>query len=263
VSGVAAPAAVALPTGYAEERERGAQVVALPSVMSRVCSAVREGGTLYDWAASLQGARAFTGRGAAYAVETGAGTWVVRHYRRGGAVARLLGDRYARLGEARPLRELTASAAARSRGVPTPEVLAAVIYPAGAFYRADLATAYVPDSADLAETTLGPAREDGPGRLQAWWAAGSLLRTAFDAGIEHADLNLRNILITRTADGVGALLLDLDRAIVHPGPVSAATRAALLRRLHRSRRKLERALGRATPDAELAALDAALEGVRG
>lgn len=254
---------MAVPAGYAEERERGAQVVALPSVMGTVRAALREGGTLYDWAASRQGARAFTGRGAAYAVETGAGAWVVRHYRRGGSVARLLGDRYARLGEARPLQELTASAAARARGVPTPEVLAAVVYPAGAFYRADLATAHVPDSADLAETTLGPARVDAAARMQAWRAAGSLLRTVFDAGIQHADLNLRNILIMRAAGGLGALLLDLDRAIVRPGAVSDGARAAMLRRLHRSRRKLEGALGRVTPDAELAALDAGLEDVHG
>jgi 3-deoxy-D-manno-octulosonic acid kinase len=247
------------PAGYAAVRGGGVQVVALASAMATVRAVVTAGDTLGDWAAR-RASREFTGRGAAWAVETPDGAWVVRHYRRGGAVARLLGDRYLRAGEPRPLRELRASTAARARGVATPEVVAAVVYAAGPFYRGDLATRYVPDSADLAEATLGPARADAAGRMAAWRAAGALLRTAFNAGVEHADLNLRNILVRRGADGeTSALLLDLDRASVHPGPVGDGGRAAMLVRLHRSRQKLEAALGTSTSRDELAAFTAALE----
>jgi 3-deoxy-D-manno-octulosonic acid kinase len=247
------------PAGYAAVRGGGAQVVALPSAMATVQAAIAAAGTLGDWAAG-RASREFTGRGAAWAVETPDGTWVVRHYRRGGAIARLLGDRYLRVGEPRPLRELRASTAARAKGTATPEVVAAVVYPAGGFYRGDLATRYVPDSADLAEATLGPARFDAAGRIAAWRAAGALLRTAFDAGVEHADLNLRNILVRRGTDGdTTALLLDLDRASVHHHPLDDSGRAALLARLHRSRRKLEAALRATTGTDELAAFTAALE----
>jgi 3-deoxy-D-manno-octulosonic acid kinase len=255
---VAGAAVVAVPQGYAEQRERGAHVVALPSIIGRVCQAIRERGSLHAWAAAQPGARVFTGRGAAYGVSTADGAWVVRHYRRGGAVARVLGDRYVRSGEPRPLLELRASEAARARGVATPEVVAAVTYAAGAVYRGDLATAYVPDSADLAESVLGAGRLDAAGRTEAWHAAGRLLRDAFAAGIEHADLNLRNILVVRTAAGARALLLDLDRAAVRPRALERGTRDAMLRRLHRSRRKLEGALGRLTSDMELSAFEAGL-----
>lgn len=263
MSGGAAAVVAAVPRGYVEERERGAHVVALPSVIGQVLEAVRRAGTLHGWAAAQPGARVFTGRGAAYGVQTPAGTWVVRHYRRGGAVARLLGDRYVRLGAARPLAELRASEAARQRGVRTPEVVAAVVYGAGPFYRADLATTLVPGAADLAETALGASRLDAAARADAWAAAGTLLRDAMAAGVEHADLNLRNVLIATTPEGMRAYLLDLDRAVVHEGPLADDARAAMLRRFHRSRRKLERALGHVTSDMELAAFETGLAGADG
>lgn len=233
----------ALPAGYARGRERGAEIVALPSVIEAVCAAVRSSGSLYAWASAQAGAQAFTGRGAAYAIKGADGAWVVRHFRRGGLVARALGDRYLRLGVARPLGELHASAAARARGVATPEVVAAVIYPAGPLYRADIATRLVPDAADLADTVMGPDRGDREERMAAWRAAGTLLKQAFDAGVVHADLNLRNILVQPGADGPVAYLLDLDRAVVRDGAVGEAERRRMLHRLHRSRRKLERAYG--------------------
>jgi 3-deoxy-D-manno-octulosonic acid kinase len=249
--------ALAVPTGYVVERERGVEIVALPSVIGVVRDAVAGAGTLYGWA-WRSGGRSFTGRGAAWSVATPHGDWVVRHYRRGGAVARVLGDRYVRAGEPRPLRELRASVLARSRGVATPEVVAALVYPSGLVYRADLATTWVQDSADLAETVLGTGRASAEVRLAAWRATGALLRVAFAAGVEHADLNLRNILIRRTGDDVAALLLDLDRAVVHGRAVGDDVRRSMLERLHRSRRKLESAAGVHVSAEELAALDTAL-----
>jgi 3-deoxy-D-manno-octulosonic acid kinase len=254
---VAGPAEAA---GYATERERGALVVALPSVMEGVLSAVRRHGTLYEAAAAEPGARAYTGRGAAWRVARPDGDWLVRHYRRGGAVALVLRDEYLRAGEPRPLRELHASIAARARGVATPEVVAAILYLSGPLYRADLATRFVEGSRDLAAVTLGDSRADANERASAWHAAGALLRLAFDAGVEHADLNLRNILIAGDAHRPRALLVDLDRAVVHDHKVSDDVRSAMLARLHRSRLKLETRAGQQTGSSELAAFAAGLAG---
>ncbi|HUF51724.1 MAG TPA: lipopolysaccharide kinase InaA family protein [Longimicrobiales bacterium] len=243
------------------ERERGAIVVALPSVMGDVRAAIRDAGTLYGAAAVQPAARAFAGRGRAYHMMTADGAVVVRHYLRGGAAARVLTDEYARVGTARPLRELEASVAARACGVATPEVVASVVYPAGAVYRADIATRYIALSTHLADVTLSEQRLDAQTRFEAWRAAGNLLRSAFDAGVHHADLNMRNILIRVAEDGaVGALLLDLDRAVVRPHAVRTDARRAMLDRLHRSRRKLEQAAAYATPPSELDAFNAALRG---
>jgi 3-deoxy-D-manno-octulosonic acid kinase len=249
------------PAAYDSVREGGAVIVALPSAMATVRQALALAGTLYGYAAAQPGVREFTGRGAAYGVITHHGHWVVRHYRRGGAMAGVLDDRYLRLGASRPIRELWASAAARSRGVPTPEVVAAVSYPAGPFYRADLATRYVEGSADLAESVLGAGRGASEQRVEIWRAAGALLRLAFAAGVEHRDLNLRNILIQQRDDGPPtAFLLDLDRAVVHDQAVSNAVQSRMIQRLQRSRRKLESAAGVSTTAAELAVFEEAVRG---
>jgi 3-deoxy-D-manno-octulosonic acid kinase len=240
-----------LPAGYSEERERGAYVVALPSAMEPVLHAVRSAGSLYDWASAQPGVRAFTGRGAAYGVGSGDQEWVVRHFRRGGLMARLLGDRYLRAGTPRPLSELRASAAARERGVATPEVVAVVVHRAGPFYRADIATRLVPGGIDLADMLLGPARPDAAGREAACGAAAELLLQAFDAGVQHADLNLRNILVQARQEGPRAYLLDLDRAVVHGRPATRGERRRMLQRLQRSRRKLERHFGTTAPEADV------------
>ena len=250
-----------VPAGYDLERERGAIVVALPSVMQAVCAAIRDAGTLYAAAAGQPDAQAFAGRGNAYHMQSNEDEWVVRHYSRGGAAARVLTDQYVRTGVPRPLKELHASVAARARGVATPEVVASVIYPAGPVYRGDIATRYVPRSAPLADVAISSERREAAVRIGAWRAAGRLMRAVFDAGVEHADLNLRNILI-QMRDGAEpeALLLDLDRAVVHSGPLSPDSRQAALERLHRSRRKLEALSSYETPAAELEAFQRALRG---
>jgi 3-deoxy-D-manno-octulosonic acid kinase len=248
------------PAGYVSERERGVDIVALPSVIAVVWQAISGWGTVHDWAAVQPGARAFRGRGEAWAVDTPQGAWVVRHYRRGGALAGVLGDRYLRLGAPRPLRELRASTAARDRGVPTPEIVAAVTYASGAAYRADLVTRRIPASTDLAELVLGRARAPVEQRVEAWRAAGRLLRLTFEAGIEHRDLNLRNILIQcPSGEPLTAWLLDLDRAVVHVAGLSDVVRRRMLARLQRSRRKLELAFGTPALASELTAFE---EGLR-
>lgn len=249
-------------------------VVALPSAMEAVLSALAEHGTLYAAAASVSGAASFKGRGAAYRMQQPSGDWLVRHYWRGGAAAHVLRDEYLRVGEPRPLRELRASAEVRARGVATPEVVAAITYPAGGMYRADMATRFIPDGIDLAElslggATVGPRAEvTGPRPAHdlatAWRDAGTLLRSAFAAGVEHADLNLRNILIagarTPGRPPSGALLLDLDRAVIHDRELSDVASYAILERLHRSRRKLENEYGARVTAAELAAFSEGLAG---
>ena len=81
----------------------------------------------------------------------------MRHYHRGGAVASLLGDRYLRVGEPRPVRELRLGRALERLGVPTVPHLAAAVYTHGIWYRGDLVTRWVSGSVDLAEGLFGGA----------------------------------------------------------------------------------------------------------
>lgn len=210
------------------------------------------GTTLHAWAGGRPDARALAGRGRVWDVPApvsgpdGRERWAVRHYRRGGAMAPLLGDRYPAVGPSRPLRELRASEAARARGIPTPAVMAGAVYPAGAFERADLVTELVPGGTDLRAALFdsgvdGAAARDGPDPEAALEATGRLIRLLERRGVYHPDLNAANVLLT-SADGTEAWLLDLDRCQVRdegaPAPMGP-----MRSRLRRSLGKLARAAG--------------------
>ena len=195
-------------------------------------------------------ALALWGRGSVHAIPAAGGRWVVRAYRRGGAVAGpLLGDRYLGRGSGRPVAETLASEEARRRGVPTPRVVAGAVYPAGPlFYRADLVTEFVEGGRELARVLFGaPAGADERGRALA--QAGRLLARLAEAGVEHPDLNARNVLLTPGSQE-GALVLDLDRSRVGPEGVPLSP-ARMLARLERSLEKLGERAGRALSSEEL------------
>lgn len=248
-----------VPQGFEIEAVPGGWVVARAGGAAFVADAVRRWGSLYAFAQSA-GGEALRGRVAARVVAAPGGEWVVRHYSRGGWVAPLLGDRYLRVGVPRPVRESWVSEGARARGVATPEVCAFVVHPRGAFYRADLATARIPGSVDLAELSLGSGRPGEAERVEAWRAAGRLLRLVFAAGLVHSDVNLRNIVVTQPAGAAAtAHLLDLDggRLVRRPSPRHVHV---MLQRLHRSRLKLEARYGREVGEAALAAFQESLDG---
>lgn len=161
----------------------------------------------------------------------GTGQWVLRHYHRGGAVARVLGDRYlwTGLGRSRPWREFALIAQMYAQGLPVPRPLMAALWRTGPFYRADLVTQRIPEARPL-DALLQR------GRLEnlAWQDVGRCIRRFHDAGYCHADLNSRNILI----DAVQKVwLLDWDRGRRRR---SGGWREANLRRLHRDLAKRRR-----------------------
>jgi 3-deoxy-D-manno-octulosonic acid kinase len=171
--------------------------------------------------------------------------WAVRHYARGGRVFRVLGDRYLTWGSKRPLHEARASEAARARGISTPRVQAAAVYPAGLFYRADLVTDFVPSALDLVEALFDTRRKGLGGaveRQDALRTAGGLIRQMADAGLRHKDIHAGNILLEWQGAAPTPHLLDLDRCEVAPAGSSLSPRP-MLRRLQRSLRRWETRTG--------------------
>jgi 3-deoxy-D-manno-octulosonic acid kinase len=228
-------------------------IVARGDDLAAVAAAVRATGSLHGHALQHGPARLAGGRGPVALWDAPGGErWAVRHYWRGGRLAGLLVDRYLRLGTPRPLAELAVHAELCARGVATPPVAAVAIYPHGPWYRADIATAYIPGAADLAALTLGPERWGEAERERAWHAAGRLVGAFLATGARHPDLNLRNILVRR--DPVEAYLLDLDRCSP-PGPTSPGESYGMLARFHRSRLKLEGLLGGRVNHSELTAFE--------
>lgn len=169
------------------------------------------------------------GRGGAAMVDTPAGECVLRHYRRGGAVAPLLGDRYLWTGpdRTRCFREFRLLQAIVRLGLPGPVPVAARYDRCGFFYTADLLTRRIERARTLAEQvtsmplTADVARE-----------AGALVARFHREGIWHADLNAHNIMLSPA----GMHLIDFDRGRFRPA--SAQWRQANLQRLRRSMIKL-------------------------
>lgn len=177
--------------------------------------------------------RAAGGRGSAWFVAPrapGEPALVLRHYRRGGLIARLVTDLYAWPGAARvrSFRELRLLAELERLGLPAARPVAAHYVRSGLAYRADLLTLAIPGARTLAQR-VGPDLPDA-----AWAAVGACIRRFHDAGVCHADLNAHNVLFD-AHDAVH--LVDFDRGELRaPG----AWRRANLARLDRSLQKITR-----------------------
>jgi hypothetical protein len=241
-----------VPNGYvalSQPGVEGAMLAALESPLREALSA----GSFYEFAAHHAEARAFTGRGVAYAVPLASGDRVVvRRSRHGGLLASVRDDRF--LGATRAPRELDTSLALHRLGVSTPEMVAYATYPAGAmFRRADVVTREVPRSRDLAAALGALARTDSKRALLD--ATAALLAKLSIAGARHPDLNIKNILIAdNDFGGIEAFVLDVDRVwLDKPGAPSVL--AANIRRLSRSAVKWRRLQGLPIEEADLLAIE--------
>lgn len=158
---------------------------------------------------------------------------VVRRCRRGGIWGRIVRDVF--LGWGRVAEEIRVSERARERGVPTATILGARCERVlGPLCRAEVITKEIPDSCDLISwLSAEENRADGRRRRRMISAVAGAIRKMHDAGICHADLHLKNILV----DGAGAAhIVDLDGATLGE-PLGVRQRFANLLRLDRSVRK--------------------------
>jgi len=169
------------------------------------------------------------GRGAVLFVRSGDQEWALRHYRRGGLVARISHDQFVWTGRdrSRSFREWRLLRHLYGLGLPVPAPVAAACWRRGAFYSADLITRRIPGALALS-TRLGAAPLDA----SRWRALGACIRRFHDAGLCHADLNAGNLLLD---EGDRPWLIDFDRGRIRP---PGQWRQRNLDRLRRSLRKI-------------------------
>ncbi|MCL4720982.1 MAG: 3-deoxy-D-manno-octulosonic acid kinase [Gammaproteobacteria bacterium] len=172
------------------------------------------------------------GRGATLFIGHEGRQWVLRHYYRGGAIGRLVHDRYLWLGErhTRCFREWDLLAHLVALGLPVPRPVAAAYRRRGLTYTADLLTERIPGveplSGRLARTAMDAA---------AWGRVGGCIAAFHRAGVWHADLNAHNVQISATDE---VFLLDFDRGRLRPP--EDRWQQGNLARLHRSLTKISR-----------------------
>ena len=191
-----------------------------------------------ECAASGKGEPLRGGRGTLWRVPfEGNGAVIVRTYRRGGLVRHLTCDLYWDR-PPRPFAELGTLVEARRRGVPTVEVLGAgVTWTGWGSYRGTLVTREAAGFVDWWRwlQTVPAAAE----RRAVAARVAETVRLMHAHGVEHADLNLTNVLV-RVEDGrPAALILDFDRARMFAAGLPDARRRRNLRRLRRSLSKLD------------------------
>ena len=249
------------PEGYERADVRGVTIVARAGLMDAVRSTLKAG-TLYDYAAQHEDARSLAGRGIAYAVPLPSGDRVVvRHSRHGGLLAPLTGDRF--LAPTRAPHELSAALRLAKAGVPTPELVAYAVYPAGPLLRrSDVATREIRDSRDLAAVLTSPDASDRRACLD---AAAALIGALSAAGARHHDLNVKNVLLARTGRGARhpefrAYVLDVDR-MEFGRPGDSRITENNLDRFARSARKWRNLYGARVDEADLARIAASVRRV--
>jgi 3-deoxy-D-manno-octulosonic acid kinase len=152
-----------------------------------------------------------SGRGTVSMLETDSGPAVLRPYLRGGWPRHLSRDRYVYTGykRSRPMLEFRMLASFCDIGLPVPAPMAALCERQGLVYRGSLLMQRLPAIATLADR-LGGRFVDDP----AWQETGVCIRKFHAAGVSHADLNARNILLSKS--GLVSLV-DFDRARYTPG----------------------------------------------
>jgi 3-deoxy-D-manno-octulosonic acid kinase len=169
------------------------------------------------------------GRGAAWFVDGPFGGAVLRHYLRGGLVARISRDRHLWRGadRVRSFAEFRLLRALLARKLPVPRPIAAYYERKGHRYRA----AILLERIDHVHS-LGP-RAKTPGDAAPFEAAGRLIARFHRAGLDHADLNAHNLLFDDAGNG---WMIDLDRSVLRIP--ATAWRERNLARLKRSLLKL-------------------------
>jgi len=173
------------------------------------------------------------GRGTVAFLRGGSRHWVLRRYRRGGAVASLLGDRYLWTGEdrTRAFREWRLLRQLAAWRLPVPIAIAARYRRSGLCYRAELLTEELPT-----RLTVARALRDQPLPAADWRAIGECVQRFHTHGVHHADLNAHNILL---GDAHQVFVLDFDRGRLRR---RGRWEWDVLARLERSLRKVTRDL---------------------
>ncbi|MGD9843247.1 MAG: 3-deoxy-D-manno-octulosonic acid kinase [Steroidobacteraceae bacterium] len=171
------------------------------------------------------------GRGSVVFINDSECHWVLRHYRRGGLIGKLIADRYLWWGAeaTRAFCEWRLLASLHAQGLPVPKPVAARYVRSGVSYRADLITEVIPQARTLAELLSA-----APLNKQGWQQLGEIIARFHAVGVRHADLNAHNIVFDANQH---IFLLDFDRGricSVDPGWINH-----VLQRLLRSLNKLQ------------------------
>jgi len=152
-----------------------------------------------------------TGRATVLFIRLGSEHCVLRHYHRGGAIAKINNDRffYTGINNTRAVREYRLLEQMRHYNLPVPVPLGARVKTYGMTYTCDLLTREIPNTQTL---TKKLSECELPG-IQ-WQSIGAAIRQLHHHSVWHSDLNANNILLD--PDGKVSII-DFDRCRIRKG----------------------------------------------
>ena len=168
------------------------------------------------------------GRGATHFIEYQQQAWVLRHYKRGGLIGKLLNDQYLYTGltHTRVWQELQLLRYMLAKNLPVPTPIAGRVEVKLAYYRGDLISAKIPQASDLHQRLL-----QQPLAQEIWTKIGQTIARFHQQQVFHHDLNIHNIMLDAQQK---VWLIDFDKCALRPGD---KWKSANLARLQRSLEK--------------------------
>ncbi len=168
------------------------------------------------------------GRGTTLFIQHDDAQWVLRHYRRGGLIGKLVKDHYLYTGleNTRAFMEFRLLQTMRDKGLRVPTPVAAQVVKDKLRYRADLITVMIPGSEDLHSILCKREITDAQ-----WQKVGCAIAQLHGAQVYHHDLNIRNIMLDQACQ---VWIIDFDRCYQRSG---SGWKKENLARLHRSLEK--------------------------
>lgn len=169
-----------------------------------------------------------TGRGTTWFLRCQSNEYVLRHYKRGGAIANVSDDKFLYLGmqQTRPVKELSLLIKLQHWQLPAPKPIAGLVSRHGLTWQGDLITARIDGAQDVHNVLM----QRSLSKLE-WRHIGSTIVRFHQRQVFHHDLNIHNIMLDAKGQ---AWLIDFDKCGIKSGN---RWKQANLQRLLRSLQK--------------------------
>ncbi len=170
------------------------------------------------------------GRGVVHSFAYQGAELVLRHYRRGGIVAKFNHDKYfwSNLAKSRAMQEMQILNVLHKVGLPVPQPAAVRIQKNRFSYTADIVTVLIPHAKTLSTELLSESVNDDE-----WCRIGKIIKKFHKHNCNHSDLNAHNIMLDSQRD---VYLIDFDKSEIKASP--GKWQKNNLQRLKRSLEKL-------------------------
>jgi 3-deoxy-D-manno-octulosonic acid kinase len=173
------------------------------------------------------------GRGTTYFFQHHKNEYVLRHYRRGGLIGKVLSDQYLYTGleQSRAWQEFKLLQQMQTLNLACPTPIAAKVSKSGLYYQAVIISTKIPRAQDLHHILLERSLT-----TEVWQKIGQTIAEFHNHQVYHHDLNIHNIMLDAEH---GVWLIDFDKCGIKPGDNWKESNMARLKRSFEKEKRLK------------------------